>query len=173
MHAPFHAPAVRYPCGRSALSAWALAAVAGCGLACTLAWLMVGTANGFAGVKAIVGLGLWLLCAASAWRGWRALEGGHLAWDGGQWWLDEGAAGESPIRAAPRVHLDLQSQLLLSAQTLQGRPLWFWLERRSDPLQWAALRRAVYSPAHDNAPAPVAATDAATSEPEGAASPKT
>lgn len=169
MRAPSYAPAVRYPYGRSVLPAWALAFVAGAGLACTLAWLVLGTATAQLALKASLGLGLWLLCTASAWLGWRNMPRGSLAWDGGLWWLDDG----TPVQARPRVHLDLQSQLLLSVQTLKGRSSWLWLERRSDPVQWAALRRAVYSPAHDKAPGSVAITDTAPSQPEGGASPKT
>lgn len=173
MRAPSHAPAVRYPYGRSSVLGWALGIVAACGLASTLAWLALGTANAHLAVNALIGLGLWLLCTASVWRWWRRAPMGHLAWDGGQWWIDYGAPGQCPVHARPLVHLDLQSGLLLSVHPLQGRLAWLWLERRSDPLQWGALRRAVYSPARDKEPDPAQATDAAPFQPDGGVPTKT
>ncbi|MBS0507161.1 MAG: hypothetical protein JSR53_07250 [Proteobacteria bacterium] len=154
MRAPSHAPAVRYPLGRSPALAWLLAALAACSLAGLLAWLALGTAPASLSIKAATGLGLWLMAAALAWRWWHRMPVGQLCWDGGQWRLEYPAPGcEHAVQGSPRVHLDLQSgMLLLLAPMAQGRGLWLWLERRSDPAQWLALRRAVYSPARSQAP---------------------
>lgn len=152
MRAPPHAPAVRYPHVRPPAVGWALAIVSASGLAGMVAWLALGAAHSDMAIKTVAGLGLWLACAAAAWRWWRHVPTGHLAWDGGQWWLECGALGPSPMQGCPHIHLDLQACLLLSAQPLQGRMSWLWLDRRSDPVQWAALRRAVYSPARNTAP---------------------
>lgn len=148
MRAPSHAPAARYPCGRSRTLALFLCALAGCGLACILAWLMLGTGNADVAAKASVGLGTWLFCSAVAWRGWLCLPAGHLSWDGGQWLLEDGMPGsQQGVPGWPKVHVDLQAAMLLSLQPAQGRVVWLWLERRSDPQQWLMLRRAIYSPA--------------------------
>jgi len=148
MRVPSHAPAVRHACGRPRVLGWVLGAVAACGLAGIMAWLSLGTAGADAAVKAIAGLGTWILCSASAWYGWRSMPVGHLCWDGVQWLLEGHAPGQAQaVQGWPQVHLDLQAGVLLSLQPAQGRVAWLWLERRSDPLQWLALRRAIYSPA--------------------------
>ncbi|HQQ71475.1 MAG TPA: hypothetical protein PLL92_14350 [Alicycliphilus sp.] len=161
MRAPSHAPAVRYPLGRSLALAWLLVALAACGLAGLLAWLAQGTAPASLPIKAVTGLGLWLMAAALAWRWWRHMPVGQLSWDGGQWLIEcpVGAQGRT-AQGSPRVHLDLQSGMLLFAPRLQGPGLWLWLERRSDPAQWLALRRAVYSPARSQAPDSISTTPA-------------
>ena len=152
MRASSHAPAVRYPHGQSARVGWLLATVSSCGLACLLAWLVFGTARADIPIKAVTGLGLWLACCLIAWCWWARMPVGQLAWDGGQWLLESGMSGQAQaVQGSPQVHLDLQWGLLLSLKVLQGPGCWLWLERRSDPLQWLALRRAVYSPARSQA----------------------
>lgn len=153
MRAPSHAPVVRYPYGRSRALGGLLAAVAACGLGCIMAWLLFGTANAAVAIKAAVGLGLWFFCSAAAWHGWRSMPVGHLAWDGAQWLLEDPAPGrDRGVQGEPQAHLDLQAGILLSLQPEQGRTAWLWLERRAEPLQWPALRRAIYSPARVQAP---------------------
>lgn len=153
MRAPSHAPAVRYPHGRSAVVGWLLLAVAGCGLTSLLGWLVLGTAQADLAIKAASGLGLWLVCCAVAWRWWRRMPVGQLTWDGGQWVLDSVRPGQAQaVQGSPQVHLDLQWGMLLSVRAPQGRGNWLWLERRSNAVQWLALRRAVYSPARSQAP---------------------
>ena len=140
--ASYHAPLVQYPFGRSRRAGRALLAVVALGLACIAAWAMSG-----GGVRALAGLGLWCACAAAAWSLWRGLLAGQLIWDGGQWSLlaDVAGPGDGSPAQWPRVHLDLQSGLLISLRWGRGRTIWLWLERGSDPLRWDALRRAVYS----------------------------
>ena len=142
MRAPSHAPAVRYPHGRSAVVGWLMLAVAGCGLISLLGWLVLGTAQADLAIKAASGLGLWLVCCAVAWRWWWRMPVGQLTWDGGQWVLDSVRPGQAQaVQGSPQVHLDLQWGMLLSVRALQGRGNWLWLERRSDAVQWLALRR--------------------------------
>lgn len=153
MRAPLHAPTVRYPYGPSRALGWLLGFIAVCGLATICAWLLFGTADADVAVKAAVGLGTWVLCAAAAWHGWRSMPVGHLFWDGGQWLLVGSVPGPAQVfQASPQVHLDLQAVILLSLQPAQGRVVWLWLERGGDAWHWTALRRAIYSPARDKAP---------------------
>lgn len=163
MRTPSHAPAVRYPYGRSMVVGRTLAVLLVAGLACTMAWLVF-SASTSAVFKAPVGLGLWLMCAAVAGHWWRRFPAGLVAWDGGQWSLVSGLSDKSrPLSQVPRVHLDLQDWMLLSARPVHGRVEWLWLERRSDDSQWQALRRAVFSRAR-----PGSNTRAAMPEPAGA-----
>jgi hypothetical protein len=153
MRAPSNAPAVRYPYGRSRALGWVLSAVSVCGLASTLAWLSFGTTDTDRAIKAAAGLGLWLCCSIASRHWWRSMPVGHLAWDGSQWLLERPVPGhDQTVQGRPQVHLDLQAGMLLSMQPVQGRTAWLWLERQIDPLQWLALRRAVYSPARVQAP---------------------
>ena len=166
MRASSLAPAVRYPFGRSAAVGRVLAAVALSGLACLAAWLVWGTATRETmALKAAVGLALWCLCFAAAWRLWRAMPAGHLAWDGGRWELEShDPLQRQPLNASPQVHLDLQAWLLLQVRPVQGRPTWLWLEQQRSPGLWIAMRRALHarqgsgmtgdSPAHEMASGP-------------------
>lgn len=174
MRAPSHAPAVRYPFGRSRGLGGCLAVVAVCGLASVGAWLLLGTADAHAPIKAVVGLGTWVLSAAAAWHGWRAMPAGNLSWDGAQWLLDgETPARQQLVQGWPQVHLDLQSIMLLSLQPAQGRAVWLWLERGRDPTQWPALRRAIYSPARAKAPGAAETMNATSSRPDDGSHPRT
>lgn len=148
MRAPSHAPATRYPYGRSPTLGGFLGLVAACGLASILAWLFAGTRSTELVFKAAIGLGAWIFSSLVAWQGWRGMPVGELSWDGGQWILDGATPGDQQIALAwPRVHIDLQSGVLLSLRPMHGRTVWLWLERRSDPQRWLMLRRALYSPA--------------------------
>lgn len=175
MRSPLHAPAVRYPYGRSRSVGRVLAAVACAGFTCLAAWLIAGAGNATT-VKAVVGAGLWSLCAAWAWHVWRNAPVGWLVWDGREWALESDAStqGCSPCRG-PRIHLDLQVGMLLSVRLQHGGIVWLWLERRSDAPQWTALRRAVYSPAHAERPdlAVAETTDEMPSQRDGGVQNKT
>lgn len=170
MRAPSNAPAVRYPYGRSQRVGRVIAALAMAGLACTAAWLQWGGGNTGLGLKAAVGLGLWIVCVALAWRFWRRLPSGLVAWDGGRWELADGNPGQSRIlSAAPQVHLDLQACMLLSARIADDGPhRWLWLEQRSDAALWTALRCAVFASVRSADSAPGIEEMAAAAEPEAA-----
>ncbi len=142
MRGAAYAPSVQFPFGRSRRAGQALFAVAALGFACMLAWWMLGNGR----ERALAGLALWCLCAAAAWSLWHGLFPGQLVWDGREWsLLADGGRGRGGLVQWPRVHLDLQSGLLLSLRLVRGRTVWLWLERGSSPLRWEALRRAVYS----------------------------
>lgn len=100
-------------------------------------------------VRAFLLLGSVLLAGGFAWRFSGHREGGLLRFDG-QYWSWSGRAPQAAARA--QVGLDLQGLMLLRLVEA-GRPgRWLWLERRTDPSRWTALRRAVYSRAPATAP---------------------
>lgn len=87
---------------------------------------------------------LWLAGGAWLWHEWRRPAVGVLRWDGLQWhW--ESAQARHAGRVQPR--LDWQRGLLLEFLTLDGRRRWLWPERATAPLQWPALRCALFAPA--------------------------
>jgi len=141
-----HAPSVTFPVGRSAFQGLLLLATWAAGaLACATLALQVG---GWRGWLALALSGAAGLTAAAWWRGQRP---GVLHWDGAAWeWVAQ--VGAPPERGKLLAALDLQRALLLRWRGDQ-RSAWLWAERASAPHRWAALRRAVYSPAGSDAPA--------------------
>ena len=118
-----------------------LLVVAGLGAAALLLWAFTG-----AGLWYWPGaLGLWSLLCALALLCWRQWPCGQIEWDGAQWWFwQRNASRAQPLVAAPQLHWDGQSNMLLSV-TLRARGQhWLWLQSSSAALQWAELRRAVY-----------------------------
>jgi hypothetical protein len=100
-------------------------------------------------VRAFLLLGSVLLAGGLAWRFGGHRQVGLLRFDG-QYWSWSGRASQAAARA--QVGLDLQGLMLLRLVEV-GRPgRWLWLERRTDPSRWTALRRAVYSRAPATAP---------------------
>jgi hypothetical protein len=85
----------------------------------------------------------WVLCAAAVAIEFRRPCQGLLRWDGQDWQWE--AAGHGQAGAA-LVRLDWQAGLLLEFRALDGRTAWLWPERRTAPLHWDALRRALYAP---------------------------
>ena len=139
-----HAPAVTYPVGRSCIWAVLGAALWLAGLSAVLAWAPAGgdpramaAALGLCGVTGVVALAGW----------WRS-AGGELAWQPDGWRLHRSAVS---CHGTPQVVMDLQASLLLRWHSAQGHD-WLWLDRRTAPRQWDALRRAVYSRAIADAP---------------------
>lgn len=140
------APSVSYPVGRSpwagaiALAAWAL------GVAATLAW-----ASSAADARRLsLGGAACAVAGVLALAGWWRQRTGQLGWDGARWsW----SPGDLPALdgGAVRAVLDLQAAMLLRFECADG-VRWLWLDRYRLPGRWAALRRAVYSPAADQAP---------------------
>lgn len=136
------APPVEYPLGDNrALRALCRAAWLTV-LAVDLWWLLLADTQGS---LAWLGLALTLLCGAVALRQWAAPLAGVLHWDGGGW---SHLLGEQESAGEVAVHLDLQSNILVAWSPGAGRRRWCWLESRSEPSRWLALRRALYSPRH-------------------------
>ena len=101
-------------------------------------------------VRAFLLLGSVLLAGGLAWRFGGHREVGLLHFDGQCWsWSGRGAP-----QAAARAQVALDLQVLMLLRLVEaGRPQrWLWLERRTDPPRWTALRRAVYSRAPTTAP---------------------
>jgi toxin CptA len=155
------APSVSFPVGRSRSAGRILLAV----------WLMGACCTGFA-VRLMDGAGwrMAALLASTVWAGawaaraqWRQPVG-RLQFDGQSWSLT-GSLSIPAARLLPA--LDLQSLQLVRLVVADRHSHWLWLERRSDPLRWLALRRAVYSraPSADLAGATVAAQRPAGSSP--------
>jgi hypothetical protein len=145
-----HAPSVSYPVGRSPFSALLRSALWLAGAGAIAAWIATGQVDATrvsAAAIALAACGCW-----AGWSWWRE-PAGTLAWDGARWTFSTPAReDEGSVRPA----LDLQSVLLVRWDAPQ--PGWFWLDRRSSPRHWDALRRAVHS--------------AAFAEPAGAGSPE-
>jgi toxin CptA len=134
-----NAPAVSYPVGRSRFQVGLLALAVLGGALAGLLWLLA---------PGVVGWRQWLmavsvLCAGvSAFEVWRRTANGVLRWDGHGWCCTPAV---EPMCGDLTVHVDLQSQLVLSLRTDRGRRVWLWPERRSDAVHWNALRQAVFS----------------------------
>ena len=140
MHA---APAVRYPVTRSnRIAAW-LAGLCALELALLLAWWVSSPQSGVPHVLAFFAWGIATVWAIQAWR--RSAVGA-LGWDGQHWrWETEPHSVDFPEGTA-RIHLDLQSRVLVRFVPAQGRAVWLWLERRSGRLsQWHLLRCALHA----------------------------
>ena len=138
------APAVSFPVGssraaRRLLSILWLAGALG-------AVLSVGDLD----VRAFLLLGSVLLAGGIAWRFGGHREVGLLRFDGQYWSWSGREAPQAAARA--QVGLDLQVLMLLRLVEAGRSQRWVWLERRTDPSRWTALRRAVYSRAPATAP---------------------
>jgi hypothetical protein len=143
MHA---APSVSYPVGRSGFAAALLAIPVLLALAAAGAWVLQAGAFGWRQALAVLAV---LACAGVAAAGWRRSATGTLRWDGEHWqWQDR----REPQPGALETALDLQSRILLRWHGAHGAGRWLWLERKSAPADWDALRRAVYSRASQQGP---------------------
>jgi toxin CptA len=141
------APSVSYPVARSRFALALLALAWSLGLAAVAAWAWQAAAPGWR--QAGAGFVL-VLCGAIALREWTRVPAGRLTWDGAAWAWETGVAREAGQAGAA---LDLQARMLLHWAPEAGRGRWLWLEQRSAPSDWEALRRAVYSRARTGAPA--------------------
>jgi toxin CptA len=143
------APAVSYPVGRSRVAGALLLAAWAAGAAGVIAWCLVaepGPERRAACVAAV------LIGGAVALHSWMRSARGELAWSGEDWsWTHE-----ARVQAGGVVEsvLDLQHTMLLrwQASAGSGAAPWLWVEKRTAPARWDALRRAVYSRARPEAP---------------------
>lgn len=146
MRESLHAPPVRYAYGRSAIVAHSLVALAVAGLLSLAAWISAHANHGDAVLRALVAAAVWSWSVVKAWRFWCTLSPGIVIWDGAQWWLTSRFVPQGvPLQSPPVVHLDVQAAILLSLKEPTAGRQWLWLVQKGDPLQWAALRRALYS----------------------------
>lgn len=145
----YHAPSFDFHVQHSVMLRWTvLLAVVAAG--CSLGAWAVTSHHPTMGLLWAVGcwwVGVSTLALRFTWR----LPQGVLHWDGKVWQY-----GDMTSQAV-RVHLDGQSFLLISLQSIpspsssakakkcpsQGR--WLWLEQRMQPVCWLEVRRAVYA----------------------------
>ena len=132
-----------FPLGRSHVYGLGLLCLwlAGVLLVCT--WVLGGQLVGWrqlTGVAAVFGAG-WM-----AFRGWKNLPAGQLAWDG-QVWRWEGRGYQAGVAQYELwAAADFKNAMLLRIENQAHATLWLWAERRALPARWMDLRRAVYSP---------------------------
>lgn len=142
-----NAPSVNFPVGRCAIRALLLGCF-GILLAGALALGWNGLARWQALCLATAVLAWWGAALWTLWRqpcGWLCFGGGAsspLPGDTDWAWRDQPGSEALPL-AAPRIVLDLQQWLLLQFRGAAGAPTWIWLEARSAPGDWLALRRAL------------------------------
>jgi toxin CptA len=144
MHA---APSVTYPVGRSGFAGGLSATLWCTGLLVAVLWTWQSASAGWRHWLAFAVVTAGGVLAA---RAWRRSATGFLRWDGEAWSWQPGDADAGAGR--PEVALDLQSRLLLRWHAAAGADAWLWLERDRAAGAWEALRRAVYSPARNEAP---------------------
>lgn len=151
------APAVSYPVGRSRFPGWLIACVGLSGLVVGLLW--IDRVRPFSWRQGLFMVALMIAWAAAGVAWWRTRPG-LLHWSGEKWrWT----AFEVSVHGHSRVMLDFQDCLLVRFQTEEGRQIWLWPERRTEPAFWLGLRRGLVSAALvDRARG---ATDAAGREP--------
>ena len=134
-----NAPAVRYPVGRSSFQGYFLLVSAVTGLLVGGLWIHAVTTFGSAQFLFFAALAVVLALACHAWRN---TETGQLAWGGESWvWT----TAHHATTGSMAVHLDVQSLMVLTLKDDQGRSVWLWVERASNPIDWRALRRAIYA----------------------------
>jgi hypothetical protein len=140
------APAVSYPVGRSSIQVLVFLAPGLLGGVVLAAWVMHGGQS--ASVHGVALL-LWLLTSLPVFHALRQTASGMLRWDGQQWTWE---AGNHRLAGRTLRRLDWQAVLLLEFRSADGATLWLWPERRTAPLRWDDLRRALQAaPAADPA----------------------
>ncbi len=125
--------------GHSRVRAAVTVLIALAGIVTGLIWgagaAMLGWRQGLFAAVLLLTLGLAL------WH-WQRQVPGHLQWDGRSWsWVSHGATRGARVT----VDLDFQFALVLTVQLENGSRISLWPERRTNPLTWSALRRAVHS----------------------------
>lgn len=134
-----NAPAVSYPVGRSRFHGVMVVAAGLLGGLTLLLWLTAPVATGW---RQWFFVAVLLVAVLGAGDAWRRSPRGTLRWSGYVWeWASSGATQVGRLV----VHLDFQSWMVVSLRPDRGTPRWLWPERRSDALNWDALRRAVFA----------------------------
>ena len=135
-----NAPSVTYPV-RPSGRAWLLLAVLwALGASSVAAWCFQADSLGARQVIGLVTLSVTACFVGLA--GLRAPHG-NLHWDGQYWSFD----GADPVRTAQAtVYLDFQSLLLLRLK-VDRSIRWLWLDQATNPMQWCAVRRALFADA--------------------------
>ena len=135
----YSAPAVSYPVDRSLIQ---IVATAGIWLAGAGVWLVWLAGADGAGWRHGLSLVVLVLTGAAAAVTWLQTPTGQLRWDLANWvWTGSDSVASGKLVA----HLDFQAFLLLTHVSDAGEQRWLWLERKTDPGQWMALRRALYA----------------------------
>ena len=134
-----NAPAVTYPVGRSLFHGLIVVAAGLLGCLALLFWLTTPVVPGW---RQWLLAGVLLFALLGAGEAWRRSPRGSLRWSGDVWeWTTSGMAQVGHLV----VHLDFQSWMLVSLRPDRGAVRWLWPERRSDVLNWDALRRAAFA----------------------------
>lgn len=150
MHKP---PTVEYPVGRSQFHAIVLLGI-GAALACAQVWWFWHAE--VVDWRQWLGSSVSVFVAVAALHAWLGSPVGSLRWDGQYWsWKMR----EIGVKGAVVIHLDLQTTMLVRFSGPGRNRQWFWLDRRADPANWRAFRRA----AHVRAPTIGMATGSAPS----------
>lgn len=131
------APAVVYPVGRSHFQRRLLVSLVVLGFATCVIWASVVPEADW---RQFLCAALVLTGGLNVWRTLQKSDTGPLKWDGQRWhW----ASAIEVVQCVPR--LDLQFVMLLEIQVGARHSHWVWLDRTANPVQWLALRRAVYA----------------------------
>lgn len=133
-----NAPSVTYPLRPSGRVWLLLAALWVLGPSSVAAWCFQADSVGARQVIGLVAVGLTACLVGLAWV---YAPHGNLHWDGQYWSLD----GADPVQTAQAtVHLDFQSLLLLRLK-VDRSVNWLWLDHDASPMQWRAVRRALFA----------------------------
>ena len=152
------APPASYPVQRSLSMGCCLVGVWCLAVLVSILWVSTTSLGaghtGFAQTGVLVSL---MMSGGAAYVGWRQVQPGLLRWDGEVWEIE---APTGPNEFLPAlvgtlsVQFDFQFLLLLrldaatdaASINASGLSRWIWLDQSSQPGQWPALRRAVFSP---------------------------
>ena len=144
-------PPVVYPVGRSPVLALSLVLLALAAAAGPVFLTWGGHALRGGPSALAVAWGLWALAALALWAWWQRQPTGWLSWraegvDGWSWSGPQGLCAV-PLQGV-RAVLWLNRVVVVQVLVPQGpAPRWLWLEARTCPARWLALRRALLAPA--------------------------
>jgi len=148
-----HPPTVDYPLGYPALLYGMVWAIWLAVISIDLGWLLSANAGDWRPWCAIL---VTAVCGLFALRRRPLTRSGHLTWDTSEWWWDYQGRH---LSGGIAVRLDIQSAMLVRFVSGDGVKHWFWLDRKSLPARWLALRRAVYAAGPMQADMPATAAE--------------